>query len=533
MTAGQEWWRTGVIYQVYPRSFQDTDGDGVGDLKGIEQRLDYLVWLGVDAVWISPFYPSPMKDFGYDVADYTGVDPLFGTMADFDRLLASAHGRGLKVLIDFVPNHTSDQHPWFAQSRSGRENPKRDWYVWRDPAPGGGAPNNWLSVFGGPAWTLDGASGQYYLHSFLPEQPDLNWRNPDVETAVLAAMGFWLDRGVDGFRLDVLWYLVKDAAFTDNPPNPAFDPATSPPHTILDPVWSSDRPETMDVIRRMRAMLDAYPGERVMVAETYLPVRRLVAYYGEHLDGAQLPFNFKLLQTPWDAVAIDALVRRYEAALPPGAQPNWVLGNHDNPRVASRVGPAQARAAAVLLLTLRGTPTLYYGDELGMADAEILADRLRDPRAASQPGHGRDPQRTPMRWTPDAKAGFTEGEPWLPLGAEVERVNVETEREDPGSMLCLYRRLLALRRAEPALHAGGFEALGAQGDVLAYARMWEDRRLVVAINFSDQPGDLSLGDVEGVIALSTDPRRDGEGVGARLGLGPHEAAVIACAIDKS
>jgi alpha-glucosidase len=526
-TDKQEWWRTGVVYQVYPRSFQDSDGDGVGDLKGIEQRLDYLVWLGVDAVWISPFQPSPMKDFGYDVSDYCGVDPLFGTLEGFDRLLATAHAKGLRVLIDFVPNHTSNQHPWFLESRSDRTNPKRDWYIWRDPEAGWEPPNNWLSVFGGSAWTLDPHTQQYYLHSFLLEQPDLNWRNPEVEHAMFDVLRFWLDRGVDGFRMDVLWYLVKDAEFRDNPPNPAFDPERDPPHLTLDPLYSSDQPETLAIVKRMRALLESYPGERVMVAETYLPIRRLAAYYGDKLDAAQLPFNFKLIQTPWNARAVADVVTRYEAALPQGAQPNWVLGNHDNPRVASRFGERRARAAAVLLLTLRGTPTLYYGDELGMTDALIPSDAVRDPRAASQPGHGRDPERTPMRWTRAPNAGFSTGKPWLPIGDHVGRVNVEAERDDPGAMLTLHRKLLALRRATPALHSGGLRLLGDDDAVFVYAREAEGQRFVVAVNFASEPRRFEPSEaVHGTVRLSTDPARGGQPVSGPLDLGPDEAVVI-------
>ena len=335
-----------------------------------------------------------------------------------------------------MPNHTSDQHRWFVGSRASRVSPKRDWYLWRDPKFGGEAPNNWLSVFGGSAWTYDAASGQSYLHSFLPEQPDLNWRNPEVEAAMTDVLRFWLDRGVDGFRMDVLWYLIKDDAFRDNPPNPVFDAGRDPPHTVLDPKFNADRPETLAIVKRMRALLDSYPGERVMVAETYLPIKRLAAWYGDKLDAAQLPFNFKLIQTPWTARDVGDIVERYEAALPKGAQPNWVLGNHDNPRVASRLGERRARAAAVLLLTLRGTPTLYYGDELGMTDAAIAPHELRDPREKTQPGHGRDPERTPMRWTAEPKAGFTTGDPWLPIGAEVGRINVAAERNDPAPRCC-------------------------------------------------------------------------------------------------
>ncbi len=301
MTVRDEvWWRRGTIYEIYPRSFQDSNGDGVGDLAGIEQRLDHLVSLGVDALWIAPFFPSPMADFGYDVADYCAVDPLFGTMAEFDSLLAAAHGRGLRVLTDFVLNHTSEAHPWFAESRASRGDPRRDWYIWRDPAADGGPPNNWLSIFGGSAWRLDDATGQYFLHSFLDCQPDLNWRNPAVEAAMFDVLRFWMDRGVDGFRLDALWMIAKDADFRDNPPDPTWHEGMIP-YLVNRPVYSGDRPEALDICRRMRALADSYAGDRVLIGETYLPIKRLVTYYGEHGDGLHLPFNFKLIQTPWDA----------------------------------------------------------------------------------------------------------------------------------------------------------------------------------------------------------------------------------------
>ena len=524
MAAGAEWWRTGVVYQVYPRSIQDSNGDGIGDLKGIEQRLDYLVWLGVDAIWISPFYPSPMADFGYDVADYCGVDPIFGTLQDFDSLLAAAHAKGLKVLIDFVPNHTSDQHPWFLESRASRSTPKRDWYLWRDRKPHGEAPTNRLSVYEGSAWAYDETTRQSYLHSFLPEQPDLNWRNPQVEQAMFDVLRFWLDRGVDGFRMDVLWYLIKDDEWRDNPPNPEFDPARSPPHMTLDPVYSADRPETLEIVKRMRRLLDGYPGDRVMVGETYLPIKRLAAYYGDRGDGAHLPFNFKLIQAEWNATEIDALVRRYEAALPDGAQPNWVLGNHDNPRVASRIGPARARAAMVLLLTLRGTPTLYYGDELGLTDVEIPTERVQDPREKTQPGHGRDPERTPMPWSAELNAGFSPGEPWLPLNPDWPKRNVEAERADPDSLLNLTRALLALRRTEPALHSGAWRPLNTEGEVLAYLREDASSRWAIAINFSGVAVRFTP-PAAGLLELSTRSRQarvDGD----HLDLGPHEAVVL-------
>ena len=521
------WWRRGSIYEIYPRSFQDSDGDGVGDLAGIERRLDHLVHLGVDAIWIAPFFPSPMKDFGYDVADYCAVDPLFGTMDDFEQLLAAAHGRGLKLITDFVLNNTSDTHAWFVESRASRANAKRDWYIWRDPAADGGPPNDWLSIFGGPAWRLDQASGQYFLHSFLSCQPDLNWRNPAVEAAMFDVLRFWMDRGVDGFRLDALWMIAKDDQFRDNPPNPDWHEGMIP-YLVRTPVYSGDRPEAIEICRRMRVLADSYPGDRVLIGETYLPIARLMAYYGAKGDGLHLPFNFKLIQTPWKASEIHEIIRRYDGALPPGAQPNWVLGNHDNPRVASRVGGLEpARAAAVLLLTLRGTPTLYYGEELGLADVDIPPGREQDPRAVTEPGFGRDPERTPMPWSADPNAGFTTGDPWLPLTTDWAADNVEIQAADPDSTLNLYRRLLTLRRAEPALYAGSFTLLDLQGEAIAYLREGDDgRRFLVVLNLSGEPGRYQA-EVGGRIVLGTRRAREGGMASGAIALGPHEAVVVA------
>jgi alpha-glucosidase len=522
------WWQRGVVYQVYPRSFMDSNGDGVGDLPGITARLDHLRWLGVDAVWISPIYPSPMADFGYDVSDYRGIHPLFGTMEDFDRLLAEAHARGLRVLLDFVPNHSSDQHPWFLESRSSRDNRKRDWYIWRDPAPGGGPPNNWLSNFGGPAWTFDEHTGQYYYHAFLPEQPDLNWRNPELVDAMLDVLRFWLDRGVDGFRVDVIWHLIKDEEFRDNPANPDFRPGDNPFHEFA-PVYTTDRPEVHGVIGRMRALFDEF-DERVLIGEIYLPVERLVTYYGADLKGAHLPFNFQLIQAQWDARHIAGLVEEYDRAIPEGGWPNWVLGNHDQHRIASRVGAEQARVAAVLLLTLRGTPTLYYGDEIGMRDVPIPPDRVQDPFEKNVPGKGlgRDPERTPMQWSAEPNAGFTTGEPWLPIAEYYATVNVEAERDDPRSMLSLCRRLIALRRAEPALAVGGFRSVRAQGDVLAYFRFAEGRWFLVVLNLGAQPAVLRLreGDPGGVVVLGTSLEREGSRIEGDVELAGNEAVVV-------
>ena len=496
-----KWWQSGVIYQIYPRSFQDTNGDGVGDLAGIEQRLDYLADLGIDAIWISPIFPSPMVDFGYDVADYTGVHPMFGTLADFDRLLAAAHARGLKILLDFVPNHSSDQHPWFLESRSSRANPKRDWYIWRDPAPDGGPPNNWISDFGGSAWQWDQTTGQYYYHAMLREQPDLNWRNPGLRAAMLDAMRFWFERGVDGFRVDILWHMIKAADFLDNPLNPDWKPGMADMHKVLQ-LYSTDQPEVFEIAAAMRALADSY-GDKVLVGEIYLPIERLMAYYGKAGEGVHLPFNFQLIDAPWDAGALHRMVEDYEAALPEGGWPNWVLGNHDRPRIASRIGNDQARIAAILLLTMRGTPTIYYGDELGLADVIIPRDKVKDPRELREPGlgFGRDPVRTPMPWDTSANAGFTTGDPWLPLNRDWQTRNVAAETADRNSILSLYRDLLALRRAHPALGLGDVRMLKVGHALLAFERVMGKQRIVIGLNLSNRVQSCTL--PEGRVLLTS------------------------------
>jgi glycosidase len=431
----QRWWQTGIIYQIYPRSFQDSDSDGVGDLDGILQRLDYLSWLGIDAIWLSPIFPSPMADFGYDITDYTDIDATFGTLADFDRLLDAAHGKGIKVILDFVPNHTSDQHPWFLESRSSRASPKRDWYIWRSAAEDGGPPNNWLSVFGGSAWEWDEASRQYYYHAFLKEQPDLNWQKREVRVAMYDVLRFWLERGVDGFRVDVIWHLIKDRLFRDNPPNPHY------------------RPE--------------------------------------------------------------------------GGWPNWVLGNHDNHRIATRVGAAQARVAAMLLLTLRGTPTMYYGDEIGMQDAVIPPELVQDPFEKRVPGIGvgRDPARTPMQWDTSANAGFTRGTPWLPVSDGHDWTNVAAETADPRSMLALYRRLIELRRQRPELTVGNWQPLAADGDVLVYTRSYGDSGVLVVLNLGAARHRLPLAKPQRVL-LSTYLDRAHDAVSGHVELRGNEGMIL-------
>jgi alpha-glucosidase len=485
------WWRGGVIYEIYPRSFQDTDGDGVGDLRGIAERLPYLRWLGVDAIWITPFYPSPLRDFGYDITDHTAVDPQFGTLEDFDELVAAAHRERLRVILDYVPNHTSDEHPWF------RDPSKRDWYYWRNGDP----PNNWISMFGGSAWEYDPAVGRSYYHAYLREQPDLNWRNPAVRDAMSDILRFWIERGVDGFRVDAARQLAKDPEFRDNPPNPDYRPGMPERDRHL-PIHSVDLDDVQEPIAAIRREIG---DDRLMIAEVYAPIERLVRYYGEDGRGAHLPFNMHLISTPWRAEEIAALVERYEAALPEGAWPNWVLGNHDQPRVASRIGPEQARVAAMLLLTLRGTPTLYYGDEIGMLDVPIPPDRVRDP------GPGRDPERTPMRWGSGPNAGFCPPgvEPWLPVG---EGPDVAAQRDDPRSMLTLHRRLLALRRD---FAEDDYRTLHVSPAVFAYGR---GERIAVALNLTGEPQEIP---VSGDVILST--HLDG---GKRNTLRGHEGVVL-------
>ena len=519
------WWQKGIVYQIYPRSFADSNDDGVGDLRGVLSKLDYLSWLGVDALWISPIYPSPMADFGYDVSNYTDIHPVFGSMADMRELLDAAHSRGMKVILDFVPNHTSSEHPWFQEARRSKNSDKRDFYLWHDPGPNGAPPNNWLSVFGGSAWTWDEGTGQFYYHAFLEQQPDLNWRNPLVRQHMYAAMRFWLDQGIDGFRMDVIWHLIKDDQWRDNPTNPEYVPGQAPYNQLI-PAYSTDQPEAHQIVKEMRAVMNEY-DERLLIGEIYLPIRRLVSYYGTSGDGAHLPFNFQLITLPWNARQIAAAIGEYEGALPPEAWPNWVLGNHDQPRVASRVGLSQARVAAVLLLTLRGTPTLYYGDELGMRDAVIFPEDIRDPQGKNI-GISRDPARTPMQWSEARYAGFSNATPWLPLGHDYQHCNAERQSHEHDSMLGLYRRLIAARRKEPALSVGTYRPVVSEGDVIAYVREAETgNRFLIALNLGPRPGLLSLESVgAGQVVIATESRRESERASGRLILTGDDALVV-------
>ena len=541
------WWQTAVVYQIYPRSFQDSNADGVGDLAGITARLPYLAELGVGAVWLSPFYPSPQADFGYDVSDYTGVDPQYGTLADFDRLAERAHALGLRLIVDFVPNHSSEAHPWFAESRASRASARRDWYVWRDPAPDGGPPNNWLSVFGGPAWTLDEPTGQYYLHSFLREQPDLNWRNPEVEAAMHDALRFWMDRGVDGFRIDVAHRILKDPAMRDNPPNPdatgGFHKDMGAYDTQLH-LYDAAHPDVHAAFARLRAVVDGHDDrERVTIGEIHeFDLAKWAAYYGRPrpdgtLEGLHMPFNFALLATPWTAAGVRAHVDAVEAATPAAAWPNYVLGNHDERRLATRLGPESVRLAALLLLTLRGAPTLYYGDELGMREVDVPRDQMKDPWAfrSGLLELSRDGCRTPMAWDASPGAGFSDGAPpeayWLPLHPDHATRNVATQAADPDSPLAFYRRALALRAASPALHAGRYRPLdGLPADVFGFVREADGEQRVVLLHFGDGAAEARLpaGVGEARIVLDTHDRaREGRAAGGAVSLGPWAGVVLA------
>jgi alpha-glucosidase len=480
------WWRNAVIYEIAPISFQDTNGDGKGDLPGLLQRIDYLKWLGVGAVWLTPIYKSPMHDFGYDIADFSEIDACFGTMDDFERVTKALHAAGIRLILDFVPNHTSDQHAWFVESRASRNNAKADWYLWADATASGGPPNNWLSRFGGSGWEWCEERQQFYYHSFLVSQPDLNWRNQEVQNALADVMRFWLDRGVDGFRVDASAVLIKDDLLRDNPPNPKADANTPPPQRNV-PVFTDDRPETMRCIEHMRRVLDDYDG-RLLCGEVQGKTDRIGHFYGNSKPRLHLPLNFALLDSEWNAVSLQATFDAYFNALPEGAWPDWVIGGHDKHRVASKLGQAQARILAMLLMTIEGTPFLFAGDEIGTERVPIPPEQVHDPFEKLVRGFGlcRDPERAPLRWDDSEAGGFTMGKPWLPLSKERSR-NVETQKRDEGSLLHLYRELIALRKREPCLLEGEYRPKRAQNDVFSFARTLDGTEIIVGLNLTNEP----------------------------------------------
>ena len=524
------WWRHGVIYQVYPRSFQDSNDDGVGDLHGIISRLDYLRWLGIDAIWLTPITVSPDKDVGYDVADYCNVQPAFGNLADVDELIRESERRGIKVVLDIVPNHTSDQHPWFKDARASRTSRHRDWYVWADPKPDGSPPNNWLSAFGGRAWTLDKRTGQYYLHNFLPEQPDLNWWNPLVRDAFDDIYRFWFDRGVAGFRIDVAHGIVKDRELRDNPVATENDPPHVRAHGQRN-VYNMERPEVHDVLRHWRTLANTYDPPRVLLGETYvLDVRTMGRFYGTG-DELHLAFNFTYVHASFTAQALAAVVAESERVIPDVGWPVWTVSNHDVSRVMSRWcggDEAKLRCALLSLLTLRGTPVLYYGDEIGMPDTPVAKEDLQDPLGKRHwPGpRGRDPERTPMPWRNAVGAGFASAgvRPWLPIGDTSTR-NVEDQRHDPDSTLSFARDLIGWRRKSADLQAGGYRQITSHPGTWVWQR---GRGTSIALNLSDER--VRIRDIAGRILIETTRSRDGDRVRGDLVLEPWQGAL--CSLES-
>ena len=497
------WWQRGAVYQVYPRSFADADGDGVGDLRGLTEHLDHLSELRVEAVWLSPIFPSPMADFGYDVADYRDVDPLFGTLEDLDELVAACHARGIRVVLDWVPNHTSDRHPWFEAARSSRDDPKRDWYVWRDGVDGG-PPNDWVSAFEaiGPAWTFDERTGQWYLHSFMAEQPDLNWDNPEVEAAMHDVLRFWLDRGIDGFRLDAIVKIAKDPLLRSN------GSATLRHHEA----WSTIH----ERLRGIRRVVDEYPDRMIVGEVDAWDMHGLVSFLRGG-DQLHLAHNLLIKELPWSPEGFGASIEDFAELADHTCWPAWFFSNHDMSRAASRydsppgAGAPRARALLLMLYALRGTPFVYQGEELGLPDAVIPPERVVDV-------DGRDPVRSPIPWRPGPGAGFTTGEPWLPLVEDADALSAERQAADPRSTLLLTRRLAALRAAEPALQDGDQAMCDLGRDVLAWTRGAE---FLAAVNFGTSPADVDWPD-GATLALSTDPGRE-----ALSGtLAPSEAVLL-------
>jgi alpha-glucosidase len=520
------WWRAGVLYQVYPRSFQDTNADGIGDLRGVIQRLDYLAWLGIDGIWMSPTMPSPNADFGYDVSDFYGVNPEYGTMEDLDELVSEAHRRGIRVLLDLVPNHTSDEHEWFVESRSPKDSPKRDWYVWRPPGPHGEPPNNWRGAFGGSAWEFDEATGEYYLHLFNVKQPDLNWWNEEVRDAFDDILRFWFERGVDGFRIDVAHGIVKDKRLRDNPPSEEGDP---------DPVvrmgqrstYSMNQPDVHEILKRWRKLSNEYDPERVLIGETWVhELERMISFYGDQSDELHLAMNFPLIFGPFDAEEFPKTVAATEQLVPPDGWPLWFGSNHDLIRFPTRWcedDEMKTRLVLIALLTLRGTPLLYYGDEIGMANVDLPKEAILDPVGLTfwPEEKGRDGCRTPMQWSRADGAGFSDpaARPWLPYG-DYRKVNVADQKDDESSILALCRDLIALRKATPRLVDGDYEQIDAPSGVWTYRR---GESLLVVLNMSEDEQALP---VRGRILIASDRQRDGETLSDTLHLAPWRGAVV-------
>jgi alpha-glucosidase len=519
----REWWRGAVIYQIYPRSFQDSNGDGVGDLLGIVERLPYVASLGVDAIWVSPFFTSPMKDFGYDVADYRDVDPLFGSLADFDAVIATAHSLGLRVLIDLVLSHSSDQHPWFIESRSSRDNPKANWYVWADAKPDGTPPNNWLSIFGGSAWQWDTTRCQYYMHNFLDSQPDLNFHEPEVQEALLETARFWLERGVDGFRLDTVNFYFHDKELRDNPPLPPEErnDLTAPkvnPYNWQNHIHSKTQPENLAFLRRFRALLEPFNAATLgEVGESQRGLQVMGEYTGGG-DKLHMCYIFEFLaSTPLSAPFVRTVLDQISEAAPDGWV-CWAFSNHDVVRHVTRwnLSPAALRSHATLMVCLPGSVCLYQGEELGLEEAELQFEDLRDPYGIRfwPEFKGRDGCRTPMVWRADAvNAGFSSGVPWLPIPSAHLRLAVETQERAPEALLHHYRRAIGFRHAHAALMRGRMDDLAVSGNVLSFRRSSNEETLFCAFNLSDEPAEVGLPEgrwhTVGSELNSAGPDRDG------------------------
>ena len=530
-----DWWRGAVIYQIYPRSYQDSNGDGIGDLAGIVQRLPYIATLGVDAIWISPFFTSPMKDFGYDVSDYCDVDPMFGTLADFDALVETAHRLGIRVMIDLVLSHTSDAHPWFVESRANRSNDKSDWYVWSDPKPDGTPPNNWLSIFGGSAWQWDTRREQYYLHNFLVSQPDLNFHNMDVQDALLDVARFWLNRGVDGFRLDTINFYTHDDQLRDNPAlapedrNADTAPAVNP-YNHQEHIYSKNRPENLEFLRKLRAVMDPFGAAAVGEVGDAQRGLEIMGEYTAGDDLMQMCYAFEFLspEQPTAARIVEVMTRVDRVAA--DGRACWAFSNHDVRRHASRwdLPPAAQRLFATLLMCLRGSACIYQGEELGLPEADVSFDDLQDPYGIQfwPEFKGRDGCRTPMVWNNSNQNGaFSDARPWLPVASEHLTLSVATQEDDPSALLHHYRRAIALRKAHPALVSGTHDKVSATGDVVHFTRAHDGTEIFCAFNLSDTPSDLDIpagqwtpiGDGVGAAHISAD---------GRLHLGPWQPCLL-------
>lgn len=520
-------WRQGaIIYQIYPRSFFDAKGTGVGNLQGIIDKLDYLSDLGITAIWLSPIYTSPMADFGYDVANYCAVDPIFGNLDDIKKLIREAHTRNIRVVLDFVPNHSSDEHPWFVQSKSSRDNPKRDWYIWHDPKTDGRPPNNWISVFGGSAWQWSESTQQYYLHSFLTKQPDLNWDNPKVREAMKSAMRFWLDLGVDGFRVDAVDWLSKDPDFKDDPPNTDV-PAGASEHKKLRHLYSRDGPHLFDRLNEMTTVLKEYE-DRFMITEAHPEVKNKIQGYLQYYETVDshlsAPFNFEGIYLPWNVHSFRTFIDAFQADMQPSYMPIYTLGNHDESRVASRIGKPAARMAAMMLLTLPGLPFIYYGDELGMVDGTLSEKQIRDPFVT--PGMGRDPQRTPMQWDSSEHAGFTKGTPWLPVAPDYAKVNVQKESQDSTSSLHLYKQLIHFRSQSATLKNGTYRSINVSEDIFGYKRSHNTQTLLILLNFSHTVKRVTIQGLRGTIILSSYGDKESTIVEKQIQLRANEGLLI-------